>query len=411
MNESSGLQVIVVGAGLAGLATAVSLRRQGHRVEIYEKSQFSNEVGAAIALPRNVTRIMSEFGYIPANVKGTVLHRVKMFSHDKAENPFVTLPVAPATKEHDFPSYQVHRVDLHSELRRMALDPHGQGPPCKLNLGAFIKACNPATPSITTKSGKEIKADLLIIADGIKSEMRKYVLGRPMEPKASGLFCYRIVIPMEPVLKDPECNWLTQDLNAVQIPTDKKHRRIVFYPCRNTTLLNIAAIFDDRQNTQTDIDADATVPLRRVLDTFHDFHPRYQHVIKKYATTVRIWPLHHDDPYTTWVNGKTCLVGDAAHPMFPHVAQGGAQCIEDAASLGALLPNNTPASQINARLKLFENVRKPRCSTFQMISYRTAEALPLPTQVEMSQRGYINLAFDYDAVKVAKSALSEAGLD
>lgn len=153
---------------------------------------------------------------------------------------------------------------------------------------------------------------------------------------------------MDLVLKDPECNWLTQDLNAVQIPTDKKHRRIVFYPCRNTTLLNVAAIFDERHNANTEIgkktlpylflgvffstlwltgfyfnyttDPEATVPTKRVIDTFHDFHPRYLHIIKRYATTIRIWPLQHADPYPTWVNGKTCLVGDAAHPMLPRTS-------------------------------------------------------------------------------------------
>jgi len=321
----------------------------------------------------------------------------------------VVLPVAPASKEHDFPSYQVHRVDLHSELRRLAVDPSGDGPPSKLHLGSLIDSCNPTRPSITLQSGREIQCDLLIIADGIKSELRKHILGRTIEPIASGLFCYRFVLPMDLLLKDPECDWLTADLNAVQIPTDKKHRRIVFYPCRNSTLMNVAAIFEDRQNRHAQIDPDATVPLARVLDTFKDFHPRCHHILK-YATTIRIWPLYHADPYPTWINGKACLVGDAAHAMLPHVAQGGAQCIEDAASLGSLFPRHTPVGEINTRLKLFEKVRKPRCSTFQTISYRTAEALPMLSQQEMSQKGFINLAYDYDAFKFAKTALSEAGL-
>jgi len=145
------------------------------------------------------------------------------------------------------------------------------------------------------------------------------------------------------------------------------------------------------------------------METYHDFHPRYLHILK-YATTIRIWPLHHADPYPTWVNGRAVLVGDAAHPMLPHVAQGGAQCIEDAASLGSLFPRNTPLKEIKTRLELFEQIRKPRCSTFQMISYQTAEALPMLPQAEMSQKGYINLAYDYDAVKIAKTALAEAGL-
>jgi hypothetical protein len=124
------------------------------------------------------------------------------------------------------------------------------------------------------RSGKEVQADFLVIADGIKvssspvvrvsakqlligdnqqSDLRKYILGRTVEPKASGLFCYRFVIPIDLLLKDPECNWLTEDLNAVQIPTDKKHRRIVFYPCRSSTLMNVAAIFEDRKNKKTRI--------------------------------------------------------------------------------------------------------------------------------------------------------------
>jgi len=408
--EGSGLRVIVVGAGIAGLAAAIALRRQGHSVQIHERSHFNTELGAGIVLATNVTRMLDVFGIEETNLHPVETKINKMYNHDKAGDPFSRFSPAQAPGSTQYPSYQVHRVDLHNELKRLALSEEGAGKPCELILGSHIIDCDTFNASVTLASREFLKADLVIVAEGVKSNLRKRVCEEATEPTISGFYAHRFTIPMdEEFRKDPAAQWILEELTRVTIACDTGSRRIVFYPIRDAKVLNFAALCDVSvapylANIGTNYDS--VVSSEALLETFGDFHERYLYPIKLAAAgSIRAWPLLKVEPLPTWVKGNVVLVGDAAHPMWPHAAQGGAQGLEDAAALGVLLPKDIPITEINNRLHLFEETRRERCTTMQLSSFMMATQSPL-VRGEKQTTDHFRMALAYDAVTAARQALA-----
>jgi hypothetical protein len=165
------------------------------------------------------------------------------------------------------PSYQVHRVDLHNELKRVAFTEDGIGRPCKLYLGSHVVDCDTENTSVTLASNKIIRADLIVVAEGVKvcrlcnlsstrtprltyrptcqSVLRKRVHAMATEPKISGIYAHRFTIPMdEAFMKDPETQWIIEDMNRVSVACEEDARRLVNYPVREGKVLNCVAICD-----------------------------------------------------------------------------------------------------------------------------------------------------------------------
>jgi salicylate hydroxylase len=131
------MDVVIAGAGITGLAAAISLRRSGHRVTIYERSSMNNELGAAINVPPNVSRVLVPMGLDPVTARFVTSKGMRFDSfstleagafHDHTQN----------TKIFGAPLYYSHRVDLHENLKRLATDPDGPGIPAKVQLKSEI---------------------------------------------------------------------------------------------------------------------------------------------------------------------------------------------------------------------------------------------------------------------------------
>lgn len=132
------MDVIISGAGIAGLAAAISLRRTGHRVTIYERSVLNNEIGAAIHVPPNVTRILVPWGLDPAAerfVHATGLCYYSAVTRQKVHEVDETKMCEAAGAE----LYYAHRVDLHEGLKKLAVGTKGPGVPVRICTGAEVK--------------------------------------------------------------------------------------------------------------------------------------------------------------------------------------------------------------------------------------------------------------------------------
>ena len=127
------LDVIISGAGIAGLAAAISLRRCGHKVTLYERSALNNEVGAAINVPPNVSRFLLPWSFDTKRARFRASPGMYLMSH-KTLDPILIQDHRNNAETYGAPLFFSHRVDLHEELRRLATDPDGPGIPAVIHL-------------------------------------------------------------------------------------------------------------------------------------------------------------------------------------------------------------------------------------------------------------------------------------
>lgn len=143
------MNVAIAGAGISGLTAAISLRRSGHRVTIYERSALNNEVGAAINVPPNVSRFLIPWGLDPVKYGFVVSTGVYFVSPTTLEELGYHDHTHDAEK-FGRPLYYAHRVDLHESLKEMAVDPDGPGVPVEIHLKSGVKSYVGARESTRT---------------------------------------------------------------------------------------------------------------------------------------------------------------------------------------------------------------------------------------------------------------------
>ncbi|KAI9688857.1 MAG: hypothetical protein M1822_001214 [Bathelium mastoideum] len=218
------LEVGIIGAGIAGLGAAVALRSSGHKVEIFERSRFKNEVGAAINVCPNAARPLHHYGFDFQRSKAVAVRRVGFRKIDSImstefhlESEFMkadSLDTIMAADFHGLPEkfganyYFMHRVDLHTELRRLAEEPDGYTEPVRISLSSEVTDVNIDSGELTLKDGSKHKKDVVVAADGIHSFLTAKVIGSDNSAHPTGQSAFRFLIPTEKLLKDPE----TRDL-------------------------------------------------------------------------------------------------------------------------------------------------------------------------------------------------------
>ncbi|TFK97931.1 FAD/NAD(P)-binding domain-containing protein [Pterulicium gracile] len=354
------LQVAICGAGIAGFAAAAAFRRQGHIVEIFESSAFSKEVGAAVGVPPNATLILKHLGY--SKERARAVDYFGSQSRDcSGEGPIFHAFARPSTQTWGNEWMMVHRVDLHNEIRYLATGAEGKGTPAKLHLSTAVESCDPEKGILTLANGRVRQFDLIVGADGIYSKTRTSVLGKVVEaPIASKpTAAFRWVMPVSALEGKPELDWLLKEgAQGGRVTVSKEGHFLLCYPCRDKTLINSIAIHLDKRD-QTKIGRNVASSKEELLEEFKCYAPKFK-AWMELAEGVRIWQLRTMPVLDTWVNGRTCLIGDAAHAMFPTLGQGAAMVLEDSVVLAGLIPLGTRPDQINQRLRAYEGLRKER---------------------------------------------------
>lgn len=265
-----------------------------------------------------------------------------------------------------------HRVTLHKQLLANATADDGTvpGQPPKVLLGKKVVSANVEDTSVTLDDGTVLKADVLIAADGIRSVIQREVIGDSLVAKPSGHSAYRCLIPGEPIKADPEWTYLF-DTSGCNIFL-AEDRRVVAYTCayQGRDYINIVAACPDKSLSEG-VDSKESWSERgsvaELVKTFSDFSPAIQRLLS-YSEECGLWQLRDQDPLKNWHKNQTVLIGDAAHPMLPHLGQGGSQAIEDADMLGYLfkdLDATASRSLIEKRLQKFFELRWPRATFCQ----------------------------------------------
>ena len=225
--------ILIAGGGICGLSCAIALRRAGHTTRILERSHFTNEVGAAITIPPNATRVLQSWDFNFRAARMTPFNGMEIVAGE-SDTLSVTGRYSFSPFETDFgaPYLLSHRVDLHEALREMATSSNGPGAPARIINGAHIIGYDAEAGSVTLADGSILSGDLIVAADGVHSIASEFI-GDPSPAIPSDTTVVRFLIPTSTLKADPATASLIpgDGLCSVYTTASRTHW-LLRYPCR-----------------------------------------------------------------------------------------------------------------------------------------------------------------------------------
>lgn len=342
--EKPRLRVAVVGGGIGGLAAANALLQRGLDVTVYEQAPTLGEVGAGIFVYPNSLRQLERMGFREAlaNVGAIVGPGSTYYRKDgTAVGPILTTDSSGWNG-----MYGMHRADILNALAAaLPAEAVRTGHRCV----GFSQTQDAAT--LVFDNGQTAHADVVIAADGIKSALQPFVI-EPSPPEYSGFRAYRGLVE-----RDRLESW--RDRTHQVWMGDGKH--FMVFPVRSGTLLNYVGFVPTTNETAESWSA--VGDRDELARSFAGWDPEITKLLDKVETCFW-WGLYDRAPLANWCNGRLTLLGDAAHPMLPHLGQGANQAIEDGVALAVLLSGRSSAD-VPSALRAYENLRRPRTSMVQ----------------------------------------------
>jgi salicylate hydroxylase len=355
---ASSRTVFVAGAGIGGLTAALAIARRGFRVAVFEQAPRLEEVGAGIQLSPNASRILMALGLGEPLRRHVVAPEELRVMDARTARVLLRAPLgAGAEKRYGAPYWMIHRGDLQAVL----IDAVRSNPDIALHLGAPIEnfTLDDDGVTISGRSPEPFAAEglALIAADGLWSSLRR-LLGHRGTARFARHAAWRALVPADavaPELRAPAVNlWFG----------GKAH--LVHYPVRGGSLINIVAIFgDDWHEPGWSAPGERADILARYPD---GLWPPAARAILTAPRHWHKWALYDRGPLARWGMGAVTLLGDAAHPMLPYLAQGAAMAIEDAAVLAQRLAD-TPDDPAGA-MRRYERARRWRTARAQRAARR-----------------------------------------
>ncbi|CAG7561858.1 unnamed protein product [Fusarium equiseti] len=364
------LSVGVIGGGIGGMSVAIALRRAGHTVTIYERSDFAGEVGASVSCAANGTRWLHEWDVDVA--KGDPVVLKKLINRDwKTGEPVSVYDLEDYEKRWGFVYNMFHRQYMHAMLKDTAMSEAGEGEPVKLEVKHKCKDIDIPTGTVTFDNGVVVKHDLIIGADGIGSAVRG-ILGIQPERKPSDQSCLHCNVTTEEAVKAGLVDYSQNEALEYWGGQEGKWDKIVLSPCNGGKLLSYYCFFPREQGDYTTQAWGAdSLPVEDLLKPYPQLDSQVlgHLAIGKEIQPWRLW-VHKPYPYIQ--KGNVCLLGDAGHPMMPHQSQGACMAIEDAAALGILFSKRYFNGDISQALSVYEKVRLPRATRVQAAAAKAA---------------------------------------
>jgi salicylate hydroxylase len=382
------LRVIIVGAGIGGLAASCALRQRGIEVAIFERAQKLEEVGAGLQIGPNAVKVFRALGLEDA-LRRNACEPTNMVSlkWDDASLRFREPMRGFYEPQFGAPYMTAHRADLHTMLRAAAAS-------VPLRLGAICIGADTVDGQAVARfsDGTEAEADVVVAADGIRSTIRAQHFGADA-PRFTGMMAWRCMVPMDCVPRRVGPGGSVALERGEYVGWIGPNGHVITYPIGgNGDTLNIFG----GHYTEEWVEESWSVPSSRdeliaakagwneaLLGMFR----HVEHVFK--------WGIYDRDPLPQWTSGRVTLLGDAAHPTMPTLAQGANMAIEDGYVLARALSHH---DDVETALAAYVAARQPRTARVTLQSrqqFANNRKVPPPPFLD---RSWI---FSFDATREA----------
>lgn len=347
----------IVGAGIGGLAAALSLQRAGVPVRVFEQAPQLGEVGAGLSLSPTAAHALNALGLRETLDTKAYMPEDQCVRHWRDGRPLVWINRGRALMEkYGERYYLIHRADLHDALASAVR----RNDPEAIVLDARCVGITQDAQSATLKlaSGATHSFEILVGADGSRSMVRHQLFGA-LEPQYTGYIAWRGLVPMHLVPQE-----ILEPPSGVFVGPGHLVNR---YPVRNGELLNFVAFAERKDWAEEGWSIRSTV--KELLDEFDGWTPWVRTFMELVPPQMLFkWGLFDREPLEHWTQGRITLLGDAAHPILPFLGHGAVLGIEDGYILGRAIAASARYEDALAR---YERARRERAA-FVVLQSRKA---------------------------------------
>jgi 6-hydroxynicotinate 3-monooxygenase len=342
-------RIAVVGAGMGGLTTAIFLQRFGYQVIVYERAPRLERLGAGINISPHVSRLFAHLGMLDRMIEIGVIPQERYTRNGYTGEVTFTVPVGNFADKYGAPHLIMHRGDLQEALVSAIAPGTIELDKCLVNLVDRASGAE-----LTFADGSSVEADIVVAADGINSRIRELLLG-PEKPTYTGEVAYRSIYPVERLgdLKLPDHTKWSVD--------DGTHILVYFITRARDSIYFVTGV--PEPDWSSDDFGPRKADREKMLAAFDGFHSDVIRILEA-APESTAWPILERAPLPLWSYGRIALLGDACHPMRPHMGQGAAMAIEDGVMLARCIDHfgGRDAASI---FRLYELQRRDRASQVQ----------------------------------------------
>jgi salicylate hydroxylase len=342
----SDARIAIVGAGIGGLVAGLALTARGFTVDVYEQAPALGEVGAGLTLSRGAQSVFRELGVMERIAPLAVAAGRFAFLHYRSAallaGAMDPSDGAPDDGTADV-ARQIHRADLHSVLA----DAFRERAPGRLHLGHALVAIDDRANAVDARfaNGAVASADALIAADGVRSTARTLLWGED-QPRYTGQVAFRFL-----VARAAAQPYLEHGRGAVFIGPGRTFNR---YTLRGGAMVNCVGLAAHPEWVADSWSCGAT--REELLANFEGWHPSVTGLMGEAGALIK-WGIYDRAPLPCWSQGRSTLLGDAAHAMLPFLGMGAAMAIEDGMILARAFDTEGGVAEAFAR---YEASRRPR---------------------------------------------------